>query len=64
MTYGVSVKTSKNSNTINTFVQKMANESNRDEDVIEGIYFRRCVIANIKIGRHQPWSVTNANLIR
>lgn len=30
----------------------MANESNRDEDVIEGIYYRRCVIANIKIGRH------------
>lgn len=42
----------------------MANESNRYEDVIEGIYYRRCVIANIKIGRHQPWSVTNANLIR
>ena len=26
----------------------MANESNRDEDVIEGIYYGRCVIANIK----------------
>lgn len=63
MTYGVSVKTSKNSDAINTFVQKNG-KSNRDEDVIEGIYFRRCVIANIKIGRHQPWSVTNANLIR